>query len=1212
MTHDELPPEVEPPVLRAALATVFASVMVVRAVRNDDGNVVDFLIEYVNPSATDIGGRSAAELMGHTVLEVFPGLEPAGLLARYIECVESGEPMQIDAAPYRDEVDGRVVWGLFDLRATPMGDRIVIASIDVTARHEQLQVLDTAKRMSRLGIWRWDAVTGELWWSTELYEIYGWDPSLPISIDMLDERTHPDDRSATRHIVASAIGRGEPFLLEQRIVRPGDDERRLLVSGGAVMVEGELLAVVGTVQDVTELRDLETQLRSAKEQLLERALESEREERRAIETARADAERRYGELVRKLGRSVLLARITTESTDLLAGMADEPGPALSRVTQMIAGALDSLVVMGVAFEDGDPLVPVAVADASGPRGDVLEALGDRPFPIDETPKYTELAQGGDPIVVSGADLHEMVHPDYQHLLEMFSVESMAVVRMEAGTNLIGTVVVARQTTAPLAEGDLDFLRDLAGRCGLALANWRLQRVRARAGRALAALQSITDATVEQLGVDSLLDELLPKLRNALQVDTVRILLTDDGRHLYGGAQLGFGDRAIDPVPVPVGKGVAGTIALSREPLVFRDLSKVQIVGTVLKERNLSSLAGISLWAGDTLVGVLHVGSERPRTFDAWDLELLARAGQRIGLAIERNRLYEGELAARERLEFIATINKVLGRSLDRREVMREVARAAVPRLGDWCTIHVLPDELSSPAAVRAGIPDVHVAHLDPAKRDIALDLQRRYPYDPSSPVGVPEVIRSGRPQLFPQLPYDELERLAPGDERIRALRELGIHSVMVVPLRARGRTFGAMQFARAESQLSYEQDDLRLAMSVADRVGASLENARLFELQRHIARTLQASLLPPAVPDLPGASVALRYWAAGEAAEVGGDFYDVFTLPDDRVGVVIGDVCGKGPQAAAVTGMVRHTLRSAVKHEADPAAALRWVNHSMIDGDQDLFCTAAYGVVSPGDALHELEMAVAGHPLPVIVDAAGRTRDVGSHGNPLGIFDRIKVATARDALAPGETLVLFTDGITDVPPPHDLDLDALHKMLAEAVVGSDSAEEVADRVFDAVQRIKPLDQRDDDIAILVVRRDVVSAVAHESSADGDPADLVLDLSDSSLVPSDVRRMLAAWLHEQDVPERVVQDLAVVASELVSNAVRASADHRTLLRASSRDGRIVLEVQNNTDEIGEMRPHLPDPDALSGRGLFVARSLTDDLVVEVVDHTVRVRATKSVG
>jgi PAS domain S-box-containing protein len=271
-----------------------------------------------------------------------------------------------------------------------------------------------------------------------------------------------------------------------------------------------------------------------------------------------------------------------------------------------------------------------------------------------------------------------------------------------------------------------------------------------------------------------------------------------------------------------------------------------------------------------------------------------------------------ERLQRERLEFLDGLNDSALSAADHRELMQNVAAAAVPQLGDWCAMYFVPE--------RATAPKIEVAHRDPAKVVWAEELLRRFPYDPDATRGVPAVIRTGQIEFVPVLRAESAERaiqrVADGAlaEELRSIvKALQLTSLITVPMRTKRGIIGAIQFVSAESQRRFDDDDVALARTVAGRIAEALENTWLTDQQRAIAGTLQAALLPPQLPEIDGASVAVRYWAAGTATEVGGDFYDVFSIGDRRWGIVIGDVCGTGPNAAAVT------IRSAPRPHTGPA-----------------------------------------------------------------------------------------------------------------------------------------------------------------------------------------------------------------------------------------------------------------------------------------------------
>lgn len=442
-------------------------------------------------------------------------------------------------------------------------------------------------------------------------------------------------------------------------------------------------------------------------------------------------------------------------------------------------------------------------------------------------------------------------------------------------------------------------------------------------------------------------------------------------------------------------------------------------------------------------------------------ELAARSQAR-----EAHQRAERERRQRERLEFLAGITRSSLRATDHRDLMEIVTRTAVPDLGDWCAIYFLP-EPGSP-------PEVAVAHADPEKMAWAAQVAELHPGDPTTRVDLPEVIRTGRISFFPVVGDALIEVAARGtgldvDAAREILRALDLTSVITVPLISKRGVLGAMRFVTAESGRRYEREDVALAEAAAGRIAEALDNLWLTDQQRHIASTLQQALLPPELPEIPGLDVAARYWPAG-TVDVGGDFYDVFSLGPDTTAVVIGDVCGTGPDPAAVTGIARHTIRAAAKHGQPHRSVLDWVNLAVRESGRGLFCTACYATLETDACGLRLVSTVGGHPLPVVVRGDGSTETVGEPGTLLGVLPELRTAVATTCLRPGDTVLLYTDGITDVPPPHGLDSDQVAELFAKAVgAAGPGAEAVAEEVRRAVDARLPMERRTDDVALVVVQ-----------------------------------------------------------------------------------------------------------------------------------------------
>jgi PAS domain S-box-containing protein len=450
-----------------------------------------------------------------------------------------------------------------------------------------------------------------------------------------------------------------------------------------------------------------------------------------------------------------------------------------------------------------------------------------------------------------------------------------------------------------------------------------------------------------------------------------------------------------------------------------------------------------------------IGCARDVTDEIEAEEERARATAEALAAAEAERIH------RERLEFLARINDALAAATTRQEVMANVGRAAVPRLGDWCSVFVL--------VPGSDVPEVETAHLDPAMVAYAKELQQRFPYDPAATSGMAKVIRTGEMEVYRTLDEAAIGLLDASDEERDIVRDLELWSSIAVPLVKNGRIIGGLQLVMTRSRRNYTEEDVTLVEAVAARVGSSLENMRLSEEQRSIASTLQASLLPVDLPAIGGVQTSVRYWASGEGVEVGGDFYDVFRISPGRWGVVVGDVCGKGPRAAAITGMARHTIASAAWHGDEPATVLENLNRAILERHPESFCTAVYGTLDARPGGSRLTFACGGHPLPIAVRADGTVETIGSYGMLIGAFDQLGLVTTIADFGPGDTLVLYTDGVTDVPPPNGITGEEFTRLVATASVQTATAEELADHLQEELASILAIEERDDDIALLILR-----------------------------------------------------------------------------------------------------------------------------------------------
>ncbi len=357
--------------------------------------------------------------------------------------------------------------------------------------------------------------------------------------------------------------------------------------------------------------------------------------------------------------------------------------------------------------------------------------------------------------------------------------------------------------------------------------------------------------------------------------------------------------------------------------------------------------------------------------------------------------------AERQTRFLADASSILAASLDYGETLRNVAWLAVPDIADWCGVDLVDDDGRRRQVV--------VAHPDPKKLALAERLREYEPpeIDPGAALGA--VLATGEPQLYADITAEMLELASQNEEHLSLLQAVGMRSVLVVAMRTGGRTVGAMTLVSAESGRRFTEEDVRFAEQVATRAAVAVENARLYTQRSQIAATLQRSLLPEALPEIEGWEVASLYRPArtGEEVEVGGDFYDAFKSERGWI-MLIGDVTGKGIEAAAMTSLVRHGARFVGEQLPDPAGILARLDAALRQQPNLSLCSALCLRIE-GDRVC---FASAGHPLPLVVTDDG-VHSVGDAGPVLGAFPDSEWPTDELTLKPDQVLLLYTDGVTD-------------------------------------------------------------------------------------------------------------------------------------------------------------------------------------------------------
>lgn len=413
----------------------------------------------------------------------------------------------------------------------------------------------------------------------------------------------------------------------------------------------------------------------------------------------------------------------------------------------------------------------------------------------------------------------------------------------------------------------------------------------------------------------------------------------------------------------------------------------------------------------------------------------------------------GELAQR----LLAEAGHVLGSTLQYEEGLQRVAELAVPGLADWCAVLLLGDTRT--------LELVAVAHSDPAKaalgRGVGEDVARRLSDNP----GVAAALARRNARVISEVDEDLLDQAGLEGELRERARELLVRSLIMVPLAAAGQPpIGLLALAVGDSLRRFDVADLVLARELGHRAAIAIENARLYSERSEIATTLQRSLLPPELPVIPGFRLAGSYQAAGEHNDVGGDFYDAFEVPGGWL-VVVGDVAGRGAEAAALTSLSRYTLRTAGKLLGDPIAALEQLNVALREGPGLSLVSVCCVLLRLTADRASAAVVLAGHP-PALHVRSGAARPVGVFAPFLGAYDRGEWQAIATELAPGDQLVLYTDGVIDTVGERERFGE---ERLAATLSGGESAADTVGRIERAVSDFAYGPQVDDTAMIVVER-----------------------------------------------------------------------------------------------------------------------------------------------
>jgi serine phosphatase RsbU (regulator of sigma subunit)/PAS domain-containing protein len=649
---------------------------------------------------------------------------------------------------------------------------------------------------------------------------------------------------------------------------------------------------------------------------------------------------------------------------------------IRQVARLTVPSLADLCVIDLRVEDGT-IRDAAVAAIDEDTALTLEELRRRcPLDPDGPHPVARVLASGEAMLLPemSAELLESFAQGSEHARFMIERDyrSAIVAPLRARARTHGALSVLRLGAhEPYDEQDMQLVRELARRAALAIDNARLFG--------------------ELQGLERRLEAILANIAEAITV------VDREGRTVY--ANQAAADLLQVPSPDTLTSATPGTIA-----------PRFLILDEQARELDLSMMPSRRLLRGEGAAPLLVRNIVRETGEERWLLvrssaipdERSGRVEYVVNVFENITRVKRGQIAE----SFMAQASRVLASSMDYGETLKRVARLAVPEIADWCLIHLVSEQ--------GEIEQVAAHHSDPERLELAERLQLYYGPKPEDVMGVAEVIRTGTPRVYTDIQPDALAQYARDERHLQMLQSVGATAVVIVPLVSPVRTIGAVTLVSSESLRRLSLGDVALAERLARRAGTAVENARLYTERSRIAHLLQKALLPESLPELAGARVAARYHAAGELNEVGGDFYDVFAHDPDSWVLVIGDVVGKGPRAAGVTALARHTLRAASMSGHSPREMLAMLHRALrgqpAGADLCTVCLVMATFAAPGA---RLTVALAGHPPPLLVGPAGDVRALGAPGTLLGVFDPISLEEREFEMRQGETLLLYTDGVLD-------------------------------------------------------------------------------------------------------------------------------------------------------------------------------------------------------
>ncbi|MEP7202947.1 MAG: SpoIIE family protein phosphatase [Ilumatobacteraceae bacterium] len=595
----------------------------------------------------------------------------------------------------------------------------------------------------------------------------------------------------------------------------------------------------------------------------------------------------------------------------------------------------------------------------------------------------------------------------------------------------------------------------------------------RASNRLAVLHELTSGLAERMGLQAIASFVLGVGLDAIEANRGTLcMLTTDGKSLEVVAYAGYDPDVMDSWRVfPVDAPLPASDAVRTRSAIYlhspQDRADRYPMFATMGGDGASAM--LPLITRDVPLGAIVFGFDGERDFDEGDRAFLAALGTQCAIALDRAHLYEAALRRQADLVLLADASTVLAAAVDDMdEALQQFVNLVAPKHFDICSIYLLDSPRESRLVASAFVEDQRLA---------ATKRVSGFGADLAAEHGLGFALRTGE-----EVEWDDGEhfitQISRNEEHRDALLAMNLGGGIIVPMLARGRVLGACVFANHDQRIMSDEAR-RLARTLGERTAVLLDNGRLMRQRKEVSHGLQAALLPPSLPEIPGFEIGARYQSAGEGLEVGGDFYDVVPIGGGKWLLVVGDVTGHGVEAAAATGLVRHTIRSAAMMGLAPSQILDHANAAMLNGagalPSGVYCTIAIAAFmarahddgAAVDSTSKVIVSCGGHPPPMLRRADGHVEQLQAAGRLLGYFPTINADEVTIEMAPGDSLVAFTDGVIE---RHSKSMwfreDDLMKLIAKS---DDDADTLAGLICDTVVNafVSP---PTDDMALLVLRR----------------------------------------------------------------------------------------------------------------------------------------------